>query len=115
MKANELRIGNYVKSDEIELTKVTASLLHHMISLKGLLSGFVEPISLTEEWLVKFGFEKRKDSNILWDKSDLFSLFTIADKIKYKAQNHTLHVMYVHQLQNLYYALTGQELKYVDK
>jgi len=71
-----------------------------------------EFIPLTAEWLVRFGF--RKSSNFVyyfdsfsWDSRD--SLFTV-----YSDWNgdyaYYVKVEWVHQLQNLYFALTGKEL-----
>ena len=76
----------------------------------------VEPIPLTEEWLMRFGFDKvlpRNDkmyyrlnddfvieeNNVFLLGDDAFEMLKLRRKIKY-----------VHQLQNLYFALTGEEL-----
>lgn len=65
-----------------------------------------EPIPLTEEWFYKFGFSK---SNVWFEKNGI-ELFNIADlyfRAKYPIK---ADVKFVHQLQNLYFALTGEEL-----
>ena len=66
----------------------------------------IKPIPLTEEWLLKFGF--KKDNNFTWvnlemelmQREDGFWIWLGAD----------LYLEHVHQLQNLYFALTGEEL-----
>lgn len=73
-----------------------------------------EPIPLTEEWLVKFGFTKDKNlffhDKCSYIQSDAYNCgggfgYCLNDeKIDF------LHIKYVHQLQNLYFALTGEEL-----
>lgn len=73
----------------------------------------IEPIPLTEEWLFKFGFDKPAYSicgDIFhltkWDKNPL-------DWCVAMNKNNAIIVeklQYVHQLQNLYFALTGEEL-----
>ena len=78
----------------------------------------IKPISLTEEWLLKFGFNKVGDKFFLhgfalWetlcgnkDGSECIGLF-------YELRDRGLmdrHVEYVHQLQNLYFELKGEEL-----
>ena len=75
-------------------------------------------VELTEEWLLRFGFEKAP----LVDKY-LKGYFTYDSKLKYFTyftdiedggyENIIIQkekLKYVHQLQNLYFALTGEEL-----
>lgn len=123
MKANELRIGNLVflsweKEPEYKgyrRYEFSFDLIH---SVKHL-----HPIPLTEEWLLKFGFQARYTIghsaqyyinenpvthdwmlSILWLEGD--------DCPFYKNGHHK--IKYVHQLQNLYFALTGEELTYTQ-
>lgn len=82
------------------------------------------PIPITEEWLLKFGFKictghfynhlknaySRDDFDFtvcFWDDGtiDLDSAFDDMFGIELK------HIKFIHQLQNLYFALTGEELK----
>ncbi len=64
----------------------------------------LEPIPLTEEWLVKFGFEG-------WDKGDYTMNLSNANFYKLPIwQPLAKNIKHVHQLQNLYFALTGEEL-----
>lgn len=78
---------------------------------------FSEPIPIGEKWLLSFGFEERADlvwvhPDILWVEikkknnwnPDFFCNASCGDKVISEPQ-------YVHQLQNLFYALTGEELK----
>ena len=106
MKANELRIGNYVKSNDVNMAPyftVTASFLKQN---ENEMSWFIDPIQLTKEWLEKFGFEKVE---FAFKKNGL-RLFPIRD-LYYRANYPiTVDVKHVHQLQNLYFALTGKEL-----
>lgn len=63
-------------------------------------------IPLTEEWLERFGFEKGISS---FNKNGL----VIESNNNAEYLNRALHlkVSYVHQLQNLFYCLTGSELE----
>lgn len=88
----------------------------------------VEGIPLTEEWLIKFGFTFIDDFETLRFKmigdNNHEILVDIAasvddDKTVYSigiyANEHWIfleHIKHVHQLQNLYFALTGEELTY---
>jgi len=67
MKSTELRIGNLLNPkvngviiyEEIHIVEpTTLMILQGDVNGKGI--GF-EPIPLTEEWLLKFGFDRRKD------------------------------------------------------
>jgi hypothetical protein len=69
----------------------------------------LEPIRLTEEWLLKFGFEEW-DKNA-WQKSFALSLNKINDIFCYNNNSINVIIKYVHQLQNLYWCLCGEELK----
>ena len=86
----------------------------------------VEPIPLTEDALLSFGFvsmPETKDEFRFTDNDEGFRLEVSEYFIKdgravfyynkpYKNQNHTCiaYCKYVHQLQNLYHALSGKEL-----
>ncbi len=71
----------------------------------------LSPIPLTEEWLLKFGF-KQKNGIKCWVNEDVEICFeTLANY--YRLYPRTNKIKYVHQLQNLYFALTGSELQYV--
>jgi hypothetical protein len=117
MKANELRIGNYVQDAGGRIQKISSSLLVAIIEK---VITFSEPIPLTEEWMLKFGFEKTQKSYNgkiaaiidfqLWQgyDTDYWNFSTVDDRGDNNEVNVNLY--FVHQLQNLYFALTGKEL-----
>ena len=124
MKASELRIGNLVffisKYEFFEVTDISS--YNNTLSSEEYcrdLSEF-QPIPLTEEWLVKFGFEKDDNGSEIesdyfqWYEMDfpLIGLLVQSDCKEYvfDENSDTLRIKYVHQLQNLYFALTGEEL-----
>ena len=105
MKASEVRIGNFVFSGE-KLIEVTP----HDLSL--FLSRDIElnPVPLNEEWLRKFGFEEFNypDSKSRWFSDDVIELE--------RKRNgcfilKTFEICFVHQFQNVYLDLTGDELR----
>lgn len=74
---------------------------------------FIEPIPLTEEWLLKFGFERTcNHPKHDWIKGE-FKICYDVDNDGYiisELLDISIPIKYVHQLQNLYFALTGEEL-----
>lgn len=70
-----------------------------------------KPIPLTEEWLIKFGFLKYAGLYEL--NTGDFELIYNEDHISLDVEGQwlTLGVYHVHQLQNLFFALTGKELQ----
>lgn len=117
MKSNELRIGNYVEGYN---GKVFQWSLFDFATCNNDVNAdeIGKPIPLTEEWLIKFGFEKDKKLEHLLCKYPIV-VNTGNHNIISLGQPHqeTNRIfpyqmnMSVHQLQNLYFALTGEELK----
>jgi len=107
MKANELRIGNWYDHNKIP-TQVTPNTIEEVWEAERI---WCKAIPLTEEWLLKFGFIKSSDNN--YYKGGKFTIYNrfgnfglIGGSLSWKEFKH------VHQLQNLYFALTGEELTY---
>jgi hypothetical protein len=115
MKANELRIGNWFKTFEIdknhgeEYFQVETLTTNNEGSLG---VGFrnescwsiielIEPIPLTEEWSVKFGYECLVDMACDFSCKSLYPIEITSEDLK---------LMKVNEAQNLYFALTGEEL-----
>lgn len=114
MKANELRIGNYVYFNNEDIHQINGYDIHD-IDTDPLEDSFT-PIPLTEDWLLKFGLsEMHYQEYILTDNywgvyfyyDDVNGNWTVNTNHEYKLTE----IKYVHQLQNLYFALTGEELK----
>jgi hypothetical protein len=122
MKATELRIGNFVDcngivSEIVEIRTNYVKLKYFREDVKKEhtslvdLDDMVKKIPLTEEWLLKFGYydenspnhftknEYTIDAHTFWKCNEMF----IEDK-------NGVYVKYVHQLQNLYFALKQREL-----
>jgi hypothetical protein len=122
MKANELRIGNYVNY-ESEIKQISGITSNNDVFYVGDSApedlGEFESIPLTEEWLIKFGFESvgfGGNRFVLYNAIDGTSNFVIETDgiILYPQIDYDIvcwsEFKYVHQLQNLYFALTGEEL-----
>jgi len=76
---------------------------------------FIKGIPLTEESVSKLGFTKCLDSwfySINFDKDqETFKIAVTQSEQFYVFQSKTF-IKYVHQLQNIYFVLTGEELVY---
>ena len=116
---NELIIGNYVIRNKVTVTCDEQTFW----DIKNKPEEY-KPIPLTEEWLQKFGFEKR-DKNERWPidsfkkvilNRGVIHFYMKADGVDCEIGNKSGYsfgkpkIKYVHQLQNLYFALTGEEL-----
>ncbi len=137
IKASELRIGNLVKFSEDGAVFEIETIDRSGFDVSG--NGEVtwieadqfEAISLTEDHLLKFGLIKKYLENQFEDggfelKEDktrwyswvrgLFNLEIQPDgEIWIEVYSHYVHVKHVHQLQNIYFALTGEELELRDE
>lgn len=123
MEANELRIGNYVIYGGSEV-KMNINEFIHFVRFPET----YEPIPLTEEWILKLGLKRGGYDMIeVWhpDKPRFVMVGYLDDEEdndyigwNYNHEGTTeeeygssrIEIRYVHQLQNLYFALTGDDL-----
>lgn len=120
MDATELRIGNYLERYGKIVKIVEIGIKHkndtnYYLRCEGDNSGYwidqFKPIPLTEEILLKCGFKYL--GNGFYESSfsniSIFSLSGIKINIGFKGVIIG-EIKHLHQLQNLYFALTNQEL-----
>ena len=140
MKENELRIGNLVKSNNILYRKDEFGKLMSVLGINdksatvtviedcnpigytfGQFFKYLEPIELTEDILLKCGFTENENGE---PQIDTFEGMALSISIKETPYKYTVwHVntteckyymfaecKYLHQVQNLYFAITGNEL-----
>ena len=122
---HELREGNYILDLKGSIGIVSLGLGRFDVSTKqnGFSSAiYGSPIPLTPEILEKCEFKSigilKKDENVYI--TDLFQYYKHTDgnielKLSFSPEIDNIlnisYIKYVHQLQNLYFALIGQELK----
>ena len=125
LQAQELRIGSLVYGHGD---------IPHFIDPKNiweywLNNKYFKPIPLTPEWLERMGFELNVNTSYSWtmnpETNEELMQFKLNDFLGYHTTDggtfiggtRSCFIKYVHQLQNLYSALTGQELevKELDK
>lgn len=114
VKANELRIGNFVYNPNLKEFRCLDILDIRDFAEKRLYLDF-ESIPLTEEWLIKFGFTEEVNSQFVkfWRKNNI-TIYHRYDLLpnEFILSEFDVKIQYVHQLQNLYFTLTGKELIY---
>lgn len=121
IKANEVRIGIWLQYQKSKPFKVTTDLLMDHRFWEDIDQN-IEPIPLTPEWLERCGLELRKEDKIWQIQVGNTSYLEIEAEEPFMCGvtpetwrdicpiyiwNEIKHV---HQLQNLYFALTGEEL-----
>ena len=125
MKTTELRIGNYITTEYLNKSTFKVISIHsdriYFESVRenfksDTIQNYIKPIQLTEEWLVKFGFEKLTDksrgfnSNSYTYTKGISFIVHLNDKLLSVNFWQGNEKKYVHELQNLFFALTGEEL-----
>lgn len=123
--SKELRIANWIHDGYNEI-RINGDAIAHLYQSERPLSNIDpppwKPVPLTEEWLLKFGFEKPAIHYLklaIGDhREDLQSSLQIAfsgcgyvQVCRAGINAYSAKAEYVHQLQNLYFALTGKELE----
>lgn len=118
MTAKELRVGNLVN------TTTAGNVCNTLVPIEIIDGTYIDnaewffPIPLTTEWLERFGFDV--GNNFYFTRGD-FDISYIDDDIIYERytvrwqKSVSIKIQYVHQLQNLYFALTGEELEHDKK
>ncbi len=140
MEAKELRIGNYLLDRAERLCEVETVAKHNFFSAPAIRGGLTSlphiPILLTEEWLIKFGFENW--GNVVLNEHENFDRWVLHNVIG-GTSNYEVHIIksnygnsphteicfsidkderqmlfeteFVHNLQNHFYAATNTELE----
>ena len=116
----EFRIGNFInyrivdKMDERKEWLEVSEIDHDDLRIFGIkyeTNQDYQPIEITEDWLCKLGFNKTGGTyefidglvELVFHKGEVFEVI----EGQWKSFKHIKHL---HQLQNLYFALTGREL-----
>jgi len=126
LDAKDLRIGNHIIYDgrigivkwftnKSFLLKMEFSTLNHT-SRKGWVELPLEPIELTEQWLLDFGYKQVNtlaNGTKVFEKLGLFTVYYKDGIVRFSF--YTIDVKFVHKFQNIIYSLTNTELTLKDK
>ena len=129
IEASELRLGNYIlHKAAVRILPVKCTLQHFELLAKGLAKDMF-PIGLKPEILLKAGFIENKKYHLLPEAQEFILALPVAGNNKneinaYINSNREIYARatvndliitnnfyQLHQLQNVYYALTGKELE----
>lgn len=136
IEVNELRLGNYAYDDENKVMKICRLETEEYNNFNGdnynflyvledlnstnehpyYLSKVINPISITEQWLLDFGFEKVRNENTQKLITAIFRHKLKPFHIQFTSKTNLLYatignsIQYIHELQNLFFALYKEEL-----
>lgn len=132
MEARNLRIGNFVrakspeKTEWVEAHKISAHTLYSMEypTAMDFVKPDMEPIPLTKKWLDKFGFDdseyKEGYTGVDYRTNLIMDFVLTKPNFMGEWQNYYTYDLgqhrfvalhYVHELQNLFFAVTTTELE----
>lgn len=124
IKASELRVGNWVKHAGT-ITPLQVD-VYSFVRMEEWFEEY-DPIPLTPEILEKCGFEAfmilddqqdyrgeylaKSGFRLYIDPGEKCYYFRYGDTELYPVEKHEIEIKFLHELQNLYFALTGEELE----
>lgn len=101
LKQNDCRYGNYIIYGG-SVTQLNEKEMTHFFRFPET----YKPIPLSEKWLMDFNLNLKE---LGFDKLSVSHHLT-GNKFYFIISNYAKQIFYVHELQNLYFALTGSEL-----
>ena len=125
MKTTELRLGNFIQDqfDDIITVDGLDDVDVYSSDCGDIPVHAVQPIPLTEQWLLDFGFKKNEYGDmslfkefeylvIMCVKEEFYPSYEQPAEFAHESDRvvYFNHIKYVHQLQNLYFALFQEEL-----
>lgn len=126
MLSTEFRKGNIVSNEKLDIFKtgyveLEARWIYELAVKESAQAhedyvDYFKPIPISEDWLILFGFEEDAEYdntfNLLTDVLNGFTTITIDVRAEVLLLDcMEIKIKHVHQLQNLYFSLTNQELK----
>ncbi|HEY0056868.1 MAG TPA: hypothetical protein VGB63_16070 [Pedobacter sp.] len=119
MVGKDLRVGNYIQRfDEIEQVETIDNYSAILYSGDKCFLANLEGIPITDVLLLLMGFQDTADNGhsyrISVNATDELCWYRQLGRIMYQTRDsgftRDFNIQYAHQLQNLYFALTGEEL-----
>lgn len=116
MEAKNLRIGNFVKAKSPEKTewverhRISAHTLYSMEhpTAMDFVKPDMKPILITTDWLADLGFDNWDENK--WERDGIV-LLKYDEGCTYLSNQLHVNIFHIHELQNLFFALTRKELE----
>ena len=120
MQASDLRSGNIVKNDSLDVFKKGFIQIHarHIAEIAVYNSAqtgdswvkHFNPVLISKQWFYELGFKPDNDESSELVKNG-FHIIELPDgSFEFFNHDYAIKIYYVHQLQNLYYSLMNEEL-----
>ena len=114
MKIIEVRVGNLIEYNNNGCPVYICGIYNEYIYYNHLRccspANTMNPIKITEKWLFKFGFELSEQSDDVFEIGNFQILRMLGNTFELFSHDSPVEIKFVHQVQNLYFALTGSEL-----
>ena len=128
MRAIELKLGNFITSNGILCRVISIDrngVIAEPVKFRGeRFTANIEPVFLTKEWLSKFNFILYEtdikyyalEYGLVDKEGDYSNSFLIDEDINgffyFKINTERIIILFVNQLQNLFFEITGEELEF---
>jgi len=112
LSATELRIGNYLEYKK-RIIQFEIQDFREASNNSQFLDLFITPILITKQWLKDFGFITENGQDWFIPGNAVYKFLLEGAYIYYSTNTPGINIKikYIHRLQNLYFTLTGKELK----
>lgn len=123
----EFRIGNFVQNLNGDIGRVTeirsVVISGNRLVMTGGVADFgfgrrtpiydpeVRPIPITKDWLLSLGFIENTEKSLLF-KNEINFQFNDEGYFGCQIGSLQININYIHNLQNLFFVITGEELNY---
>jgi|ERR1051326_291569 hypothetical protein len=117
LNPHDLKIGNLFINAANEIDTVT-ELSEQYVTGKEFAVPYpsANGVPLNEEWLARLGFEEHADKGLYRKANFFLHHYRFSKTYCFKYNDYkSSEIQYVHQLQNLFYALTGEELEIKER
>lgn len=125
MELNELRIGNLVTDEDgsriLKVSKIVnehseqGAMAWELNGAFGISIDRMSGIPIDESWMKRAGFKITGSINGKNQATFLYHKNGCSQPIRFNGRDNTFEPKYVHQMQNIYHALVGEELIISEK
>ena len=109
MKSNEVRVGNFILFSGVQTRVIPADFATQCRGINSSEMPNFNPIELTEEWLKKAGYKKQ--NGYRYSNYNVYgTILKNETGFEFHYYGIIIRLDFVHQLQNLFFSLYGEDL-----